>query len=241
MAPSGRECRLVKLVGLALLFGGLLLGGASSAGAQDADQRATVLHLSETAERPVKRDLLRVELRVDESGADARTVQSAINRRMTAALDRVHQTPGVRVETGLYSVDQERQGNGPAHWRGSQSVILTGKDADALLKLAGVLQSDGLIASSLRYQTSPETVQAAQDELTAEAIAALDRRATSIAGSMHLTVLRYRDLHVGNAETADRPVPRFAAMAASSPVAEPGESSVRVTVDAELLLARSQP
>jgi len=225
MAPSGRECRLVKLVGLALLFGGSLLGGASSAGAQDADQRATVLHLSETAERPVKRDLLRVELRVDESGADARTVQSAINRRMTAALDRVHQTPGVRVETGLYSVDQERQGNGPAHWRGSQSVILTGKDADALLKLAGVLQSDGLIASSLRYQTSPET----------------DRRATSIAGSMHLTVLRYRDLHVGNAETADRPVPRFAAMAASSPVAESGESSVRVTVDAELLLARSQP
>src|SRR5215469_7791183 len=178
--------------------------------AQDAEQRMTVLHLSQTAERIVTRDLLRVELRVEETAADAASVQAAINRRMAAALDRARQVQGIRVETGSYNVGEEHPQNGPSRWRGSQSVILTGKDADSVLKLAGALQSDGLSTSSLRYQTSPETVQAAQDELTAEAIAALDRRATSIAGNMHLTVLRYRDLHVGNAETADRPVPRFA-------------------------------
>ena len=35
--------------------------------AQDADQRATVLHLSQTAERSVVRDLLRIELKAEET------------------------------------------------------------------------------------------------------------------------------------------------------------------------------
>ena len=40
--------------------------------AQDMEQRMTVLHLNQTAERTVTRDLLRIELRVEETGADAR-------------------------------------------------------------------------------------------------------------------------------------------------------------------------
>jgi predicted secreted protein len=205
--------------------------------AQDADQRMTVLHLSQTAERIVMRDLLRIELRVEESGGDARAVQTAINRRMAAALDRAWQVQGVRVATGAYNVTEERPQNGSARWRGSQSVILTGKDADSLLKLAGTLQSDGLSTSSLAYEVSPETIRGAEEDLTAEALAALDHRASSIAGHLHLTVQRYRDLRVGSAEAGGRPVPRFAAMAMAAPVAEPGEAVVRVAIDAELLLA----
>ena len=90
----------------------------------------TVLHLSQTAERTVMRDLLRIELRVDETGADARTVQLAINRRMASARDRARQVQGVRVETGAYNVGEERPQSGPAHWRGSQSLILTGRDVE---------------------------------------------------------------------------------------------------------------
>jgi predicted secreted protein len=210
--------------------------------AQDAQQPVTVLHLNQTAERTVIRDLLRIELRAEETGADARTVQTAINRRMAAALDRARQVQGVRVETGSYNVGEERPQNAPpARWRGSQSVILTGKDADSMLKLAGVLQSDGLSTSSLAYEASPETVRGAEEDLTTEALATLDHRAASIAGDMHLAVLRYRDLHVGNAETGGRPVPRFGAMAmAAAPVAEPGEAVVRVTIEAELLLTPSR-
>ena len=209
--------------------------------AQDADQRLTVLHLSQTAERSVIRDLLRIELRVEETGADARSVQAAINRRMAAALDRARQVQGARVETGSYNVGEERPQNGPTHWRGSQSVILTGKDADSMLKLAGALQSDGLSTSSLTYDISPETVRGAEQDLTDEALAALDHRAASIADRMHLTVVRFRDVRVGNAETGGRPVPRFAAMAMAAPVAEPGEATVRVTVEVELLLAPPRP
>lgn len=229
---------------LALLLLSLGLGDPAAAVAQDVDQRATVLHLSQTAERTLARDLLRVELRVEETGPDPRAVQSAINRRMTAALDRARQAESVRVETGSYHVGEERPTNRAAIWRGSQSLILKSKNADATLKLVGALQSDGLSTASLGYEVSPETVRSAQDDLTAEALAALDRRAASIAEATHLAVLRYRDLRVGNAETEGRPVPRFggAAMAAGAPpVAEPGEAVVRVTVEAELLLGSSRP
>src|SRR3984893_14071197 len=214
--PNGaRQVRVLLVMAVALFASGHAL-------AQDADQRMTVLHLSQTAERSVIRDLLRIELRVEETGADARSVQTVINRRMGAALDRARQVQGVRVETGSYNVGEERPQNGPARWRGSQSLILTGKDADSMLKLAGALQSDGLSTSSLAYDVSPETVRGAEEDLTAEALAGLDHRAASIAGFMHLAILRYRDLHVGNAETGGRSVPRFAAMAMAAPVAEPG-------------------
>ena len=233
--PSGAKRVRVVLAIAVVLFTSV------PALAQDVDRQMTVLHLSQTAERPVIRDLLRIELRVEETGADARSVQTAINRRMAAALDRVKQVQAVRVETGSYNVGEERPQNGPTRWRGSQSVILTGKDADSILKLAGVLQSDGLSTSSLTYDTAPETIRGAEEDLTAEALAALDHRAASIADRMHLAVVRFRDVRIGNAETGGRPVPRFAAMAAAAPVAEPGEATVRVTIEAELLLAPPRP
>ena len=234
MPSAARRVRVLFVIAVALF-------ASAQALAQDAEQRVTVLHLSQTAERSVIRDLLRIELRVEETGADARSVQAAINRRMAAALDRVKQVQGVRVETGSYNVGEERPQNGPTRWRGSQSVILTGKDADSMLKLAGVLQSDGLSTSSLTYDVAPETVRGAEEDLTAEALAELDHRAASIADRMHLAVVRFRDVRVGNAETGGRPVPRFATMAVAAPVAEPGEATVRVTIEAELLLAPPRP
>jgi predicted secreted protein len=71
-----------------LLAIGFILGVACTALAQATDQQTMVLHLSQTAERSVLRDVLRIELRVEETGADPLAIQSAINRRMAAALDR---------------------------------------------------------------------------------------------------------------------------------------------------------
>jgi uncharacterized protein len=209
--------------------------------AQGAAPSPTVLHLSQTAERKVTRDLLRVELRVEETGAEPPALQAAVNRRIAAALDRARQVQGVEVETGSYSVDEERPPNEPSRWRATQSLILTGKAADAELKLAGALQNDGLLMSSMSYEVSPETVRGAEEDLTAEALAGLAQRASSIADRVHLAVLRYRDLRVGNAETGGQPVPRFAAMAMAAPIAQPGEAEIRVTVSADLLLGPSHP
>src|SRR6202047_2037157 len=95
--PSGaRRVRVVFTIAIALFASAHALG-------QDADQRMTVLHLGQTAERSVIRDLLRIELRVEETGADARSVQAAINRRMAAVLDRARQVQGVRFETGSHN------------------------------------------------------------------------------------------------------------------------------------------
>ena len=66
--------------------------------------------------------------------------------------------------------------------------------------------------SSLGYTVSPETVRGAEEDSTAEALAALDRRAAAIAERLHLSVRGYRDLKVGNAdEPGTRPMPRTGA------------------------------
>jgi uncharacterized protein len=197
----------------------------------------TVLHLTQTAETKVARDRLRVELRVEETAPDALSVQAAINRRMAAALDRARRVIGVTVETGSYEVGEEVPPHGPSHWRGSQSLILAGSAADALLKLAGALQSQGLLMSSIAYEVSPETIRGAEEDLTAEALAGLRARAASIADRLHLEVLGYRDLRVGNAETGSPPMPRFAAaLAMPAPVAAAGETVIQLSVEAEVLL-----
>jgi predicted secreted protein len=232
----------VNRFGAALAFA-LLTIAPMPALSQAAEPAPTVLHLTQTAERKVVRDLLRVELRVEETGADPLAVQAAVNRRMTAALDRARQVQGIVVETGDYEVNEEQPQNAPTRWRGSQSVILTGKAADAELKLAGTLQSDGLLMSSMTYEVSPETVRGAEEDLTAEALAGLAQRASSVADQVHLAVLRYRDLRVGNAETGGQPMPmpRFAAMAMAAPVAKPGEAVIRLTVSADILLGPPHP
>ncbi len=94
--------RLISERGIvkALLLAGLLLIAPAIALAQQPEPSATVLHLSRTAERKVVRDLLRVELRAEETGADPLALQAAVNRRMSAALDRARHVQGVEVETG---------------------------------------------------------------------------------------------------------------------------------------------
>ena len=106
-----------------LLTTGFILCWAGIAVAQGTEQQTTVLHLSQTAERMVLRDLLRIDLRVEETGTDPLAIQTAINRRMAAALDRAHQVQGVRVETGSYGVGEERPQSGPSRWRGSGKTL----------------------------------------------------------------------------------------------------------------------
>ena len=64
MPSAARRVRVLFVIAVALF-------ASAQALAQDAEQRVTVLHLSQTAERSVIRDLLRIELRVEETGADA--------------------------------------------------------------------------------------------------------------------------------------------------------------------------
>lgn len=198
----------------------------------------TVLHLVQTAKKKLARDVLHVELRAEKTGADAQTVEATINAAMAKALDQAKQAAGIEVETGSYSVYHVES---QSQWSGSQSLFLGGADSGAVLKLAGALQAQGLVMSNMGYEASHGVLRGAEDELTNEALAALDKRAASVAQQLHLSVLGYRDLTVGNAQTAGQPMPRFGPMEARAapmpaPVAAPGEATVSVTVNADILL-----
>ena len=224
---------------LAVLF--TLTLPALAAAAPDA--AATLLHLSDRAERPVVRDQLRAVLRVDANDSDAARLKAGINRRMAAAVERAKAVAGVSVFTSGYSVYQQHPKDQPAQWHGTAGLTLTAHDAAALLALAGELQQRGLVMSSLAYEVTPEAARSAEDALTSEALGRLRRRAQRIAGDLGLAVIRIRELRVGNAGGAP-PVMRFfgaaagvaAPAAAPPPVAEPGEAAISVSVDAEIEL-----
>lgn len=202
---------------------------------------ATLLHLGEQAHRMVTRDELRAVLRVEAVDTDAAKLQAAINKRMQAAVARAKSVAGVTVATGGYSVYQEQPKDKPPRWHGMATLSLVGRDPAPLLELAGSLQQDGLVVSSLAYELTPEAARSVEDELTGEALARLKQRAERTAAALGLAVERIRDLRIGNAGGVP-PVPRMmmlggaAPAAAPPPVAEPGEAQVTVSVDAEVVL-----
>lgn len=229
----------------AILFGTLLAALPllpAIAQAPNASTAATVLHLSETAQREVPRDRLRVELAVQAVDTNASKVQAEINRRMTAALARIKSVPDIAVETQGYSVYPEQSDKGPTRWHGSEAVAVTGKDFGAVLTLVGALQQDGLVVQSMTPELSREARQAVEDELTDVALQRLRRRADHIAAGLGAKVEMFRDLHIGNvALPPPMPLRAMAAMkgsaAAPPPVAVAGEATVSVSVSADIALA----
>lgn len=229
----------------------LLLIAAAPARAQPAGPAGTysndetILHVSDTATRQVRQDRLTVELRADVSGPEPGRVQATINRRMESALAHAKDVASVRVETRGYQVREERPANAPARWRGIETIALIGTDTTAVLKLAGTLQQAGLVISRLDYDVAPETMKAAEDELTTEALQRLKERVERVAKDMGLVLRNFRELRVGNV-SGGHPPPRpmlMSAMAreAAPPAAEPGEATLTVAVSAEIVLSRNPP
>ena len=235
--------RLVAALAVIAHFALAQSAAAQNAAAPDVTTRAlAVLHLSETAQRDVPRDLLHATLAAEATDTDAAKVQAEINRRMTAALARVKQSPEIAVETQGYSVYQDNPDKAPARWHGSQSLTLTGKDFAAVLALVGALQQQGLVTQGLAPDISVEARRSVEDALTDEALARLKQRGDKVAATLGVKLGGFRDIRVGNAAPPPvRPLLMRAAAASASPaplpVAEPGSATVSVTVEAEIALA----
>ncbi|MBL8805252.1 MAG: SIMPL domain-containing protein [Rhodospirillales bacterium] len=207
-----------------------------------AQDEAPRLALQQTAERDVPQDRLTASLRVEATAATPAAVQADVNRRMEAAVARARAVAGVRVETTGYSTWEERPANQPRRWRGQAGLALTGKDAAAVLALAGALQEQGLAMAGLRFDLTPEAQRAIEDELTAEAIARVRARADRAAQALGLRVTGIAEIRVGEAGVGSPP-PRPVAMRAMAagaeaapPVAEAGLATVRVGIDATFRL-----
>lgn len=215
-----------------------------------ADEPKTVLHLNQVAEHAVARDRLTIELRTEASGADPRLVQAEINRRMSAALGKARSVTAVKAATGTYDT-YEMSPNGPdgqprpkPQWHAAQTLSLATRDFAAALTLAGQLQADGLLVATMRFDVAPETLRHEQRALTDEALTALTMRAGQIAATLGLRVTRIESLTVGNAlQPGGGPRPLMMARAAAmpAPVAEAGEATVSVSIDADIALLPKNP
>lgn len=205
----------------------------------------TDILLTQQAALVVPRDRVVATLRVMARGPNARQIQIDINHRMMAALAKVKNAPNVIAETGSYSVNHPYTAQGElAEWRGEQVLTLSSGDFDAVLALAGVLQSDGLVMGEMRFFVSPDSLKAVQDELTATALKELQDRAKNVAGDLTLKVQRYKTINIGNAteELGEAPTSKRAAVAGKSQKAPPpaaiaGEALVSLTVNSTVVMA----
>jgi len=222
-----------------LAFLGSLLAGAPAI-AQD----KVILQLGESAERVVTQDRIRAHLRVELGANDPRTLQGQVNQKMAAALDRARTVAAVKAETQGYYVYEDKTLKRGQRWWGSQSLTLTSFDSAALLALVGQLQEDGLLVGGLGYELAPETRRKIERELVPDAIQRIRETAATVAKSLDLPKVEIVKIRLGESPSA--PIPRFGGpvmamaerAAVAPPVAEPGEATVTVRIEAEVAISR---
>jgi predicted secreted protein len=199
---------------------------------------STSLYLQESASRDVGQNVLVATVQAHAEAASPSDAQTAVNRDMAAAVERVQAVSEVRAATGSYSVYQRRdRDNKLVGWIAEQDLRLTSEDPSALLQLVGGLQEAGLNLNGLGWQVDEATRRKVQDELTIEAIATLRQRAAAIAESVGMRVGNIDSLRVGDAMEGPRPMMmRAEAMAGAPPTALPDQETIRANVEAEITL-----
>jgi uncharacterized protein YggE len=225
--------RALLLLPLLALPAAAQTGGAPPGGAE------TVLRLSETGTAERVPDELAISLRAEARNASAPAAQEAVNRAMSAALERARSAPAVQAGTGRASAwRQERSGE----WQVSQILNLRSTDAAALLALVGQLQQAGLVISDTSWRLTERPRREAREEATREALALLRARAELVARELGMRVLAIREISLDGTEHS-RPMPRaamaapMAAAAPAPPVAQADEVTVSVTASGVVALA----
>lgn len=208
------------------------------------ENRATILSLSETAEREVTPDLLRAEFTAEASADTAAKAQGQVNAALEKAVAKL-KAAGLLVSTGGYNTwEDQPRGNdgkptGPARWRANAQLTVSSKDSTKLLETAGSLQQDGLLMQGLGFDVSRELRRSLEDELTKEALARLKIRAELAANALGQSFDGWRQVRVGSGPAPQQPRMMQMAMSAkamAAPVAEPGSRTISLRVDGDARL-----
>jgi len=210
----------------------LLIAGIAPAAAQ------TVLHLSETARVNVHPDELLASIKVGASSLSAADSQNRVNVLVAKALDQAKAVPSLIVTTGNYQVWHSTQ---PEQWNAEQSIDLRGRDGTAVLRLVGILQSQGLTLARLGWRVAPDSARAAKTEATRIALGNLRSRADDASAVLGMRFAAFRDVRLDGAPPNIGPMPRMMAapaqaMAATAPNAEADDVAVEATVEADIYL-----
>ncbi len=204
----------------------------------------TILRLSETATVMATPDSLAASLRVEAPAPTAQEAQRRVNDAMRDAIAAAKKVDGIAVSTSAYAV--WRTSPNPAdrneRWQAAQSLDLTGKDAEAMLKLIGDLQQKGLAQSSLVWRLSRETERQARKDATKQALSALRGRAEDAADILGMRFDSFREVRLDSV-TPPPIMPRQAMMARAAaappsppPAAETEDIPVTATAEADVLL-----
>jgi predicted secreted protein len=203
----------------------------------------TILRLSETATVMVTPDELVSSLRAEAVAPNAQDAQKRVNEMMRDAIAEAKQTAGITISTGGYNV--WRIAATPAdrieRWQAGQSLNLSGKDAETMLKLVGDLQQKGLAQGNLGWRLSRETERTARKEATKQALSGLRGRADEAADILGLRFGSFKEVRLDS--VAPPPImPRQAMVARASmapappPSAEAEDMPVTASAEADVLL-----
>lgn len=218
----------------------------------------TILSLSATEQTDLKQDLLQASLRIEVDGKDVKKVQDEINAAMKKALDTTKDAKEVKTSTGqynVYSYDPNPQPPTPLNqkerqarmiWKGSQTIELQSKDQAQLLELVGKIQELGFAMNGLNYTLSPEQSEAYRDNLMTAALKKIQTKADIAAKALGKSGYEIVEVNVDGAS----PIPPMPVMykaarmematdavaGMAAPVAQAGEQTVSLSVNARVVL-----
>lgn len=191
--------------------------------------------------REVENDWLRASVVAQAEDADAAAAAERVNQAMSWALERGRKAAGLELKTTGYQTWPIQEDGRIRRWQASQQLLIEGRDAAALTRLLGELQSR-LQLVSLEFTLSPERRRAVEQELSVEALKAFRTRADLVAdtlGASGYEIVRI-DLGGGAAAPAyDRMQMAGRAMAEqaiAAPTAEGGSSRVDVQASGSIEL-----
>ena len=198
--------------------------------------------LNESAQTEVDNDLLVAVLFAQAEGRDAATPADEVNRMMDWAVTVARSHPEVKVQTLGYHSNALYNKSTIRGWRVNQSLRLESRDSRLLGDLIAELQEQ-LQVQSIGYQVSDEQRRKHLDDLTAEALARFQDRATHIAKSLGRGGYRVVRLNINDSRQNPMPVARAMMMEASTDrgVApariEAGTQQMTISVNGEIELS----
>jgi predicted secreted protein len=222
----------------------LLLCVTSAAVAHD--QEAVVydqVDLSANAEQEVANDLFVAVLYTEHEGQRQAEVAEHVNAAMAWALERAKPAAGVKAQTLQYSTYPVYANDATrvTGWRARQSLRLEGRDAKTIGELVATLQ-EKLAVEAVGQAVSREARRAAEDGLTATALAQFDARAKQIAAALGRPGYRLVRINVSNTGNPGMPVAYRGAMMADAVMKAPpvqveaGEQTLGIAVSGTIQL-----
>lgn len=226
---------------VSLVVASLMLGAAVQAEETNKYDRVA---FSVNAEREVENDTAVAVLYAAEEGQDSAALASKVNTAVAWGLAEAKKVNGVEARTLNYTTYPSYDDKGKiVGWQVRQTLQVKSTQINAMSNLLGKLQEQ-LRIESVNYAVSPKVQKALEDELIAEALGNVKRRAAQVQSNMGRAEYRVVMLNIQSGQqnfvpqAAPYAMMKAAAMdAAPAPALEAGKQTLRVDVAAEIELS----